>query len=142
MPVRCVPDGTLPAETVSSVDPSVDRITELVAGQTGTLAGAAGAERTAAIMRLVLRHWPHEHLRTIAREGGRNHADLIHVGKLLKSQVREQYEARHGVSPTWGIVLAPLLDAVWLVVVESWFRDKDFRVTLRVVSKRIAEREA
>jgi LmbE family N-acetylglucosaminyl deacetylase len=137
-----VPDREVPEAAVSSVDPSVDRITELVAGQTGTLAGAAGKDRTAALMRLVLRHWPHEHLRTIAREGGKNHADLIHVGKLLKSQVREQYEARHGVSPTWGVVLAPLLDAIWLVVVESWFRDPDFRVTLRVVSKKIAEREA
>jgi hypothetical protein len=124
------------------VDPSVERITDLVAGQAGTLAEKAGAERTAALMRLVLRHWPHEHLRVIAREGGKNHADLIHVGRLLRSQVREQYEARHGVSPTWGVVLAPLLNAIWLVVVEAWFRDVDFRVTLKVVSKRIADREA
>jgi len=124
------------------VDPSVERITDLVAGQAGTLAEKAGGERTAALMRLVLRHWPHEHLRVIAREGGKNHADLIHVGRLLRSQVREQYEARHGVSPTWGVVLAPLLNAIWLVVVEAWFRDPDFRVTLKVVSKRIADREA
>ena len=124
------------------MDPSVERITDLVAGQAGTLAEKAGSERTAALMRLVLRHWPHEHLRAIAREGGKNHADLIHVGRLLRSQVREQYEARHGVSPTWGVVLAPLLNAIWLVVVEAWFRDPDFRVTLKVVSQRIAEREA
>ena len=124
------------------MDPSVERITDLVAGQAGTLTEKAGSERTAALMRLVLRHWPHEHLRVIAREGGKNHADLIHVGRLLRSQVREQYEARHGVSPTWGVVLAPLLNAIWLVVVEAWFRDPDFRVTLKVVSKRIAEREA
>ena len=124
------------------MDPSVERITDLVAGQAGTLAEKAGSERTAALMRLVLRHWPHEHLRVIAREGGKNHADLVHVGRLLRSQVREQYEARHGVSPTWGVVLAPLLNAIWLVVVEAWFRDVDFRVTLKVVSKRIADREA
>ena len=124
------------------MDPSVERITDLVAGQAGTLAEKAGSERTAALMRLVLRHWPHEHLRVIAREGGKNHADLIHVGRLLRSQVREQYEARHGVSPTWGVVLAPLLNAIWLVVVEAWFRDVDFRVTLKVMSKRIADREA
>ena len=124
------------------MDASVERITDLVAGQAGTLAEKAGSERTAALMRLVLRHWPHEHLRVIAREGGRNHADLIHVGRLLRCQVREQYEARHGVSPTWGVVLAPLLNAIWLVVVEAWFRDADFRVTLKVVSQRIADREA
>jgi len=141
MPVRCVPDREVQAREVA-VDPSVDRIADLVAQQTGTLASAAGAERTAAIMRLVLRHWPHEHLRVIAREGGKNHADLVHVGRLLRCQVREQYEARHGVSPTWGVVLQPLLDAIWLVVVEHWFRDRDFRVTLKVVSKRIAEKEA
>lgn len=124
------------------MEPDADRIAEVVTQQTGTLASAAGAERTAAIMRLVLRHWPHEHLRVIAREGGRNHADLVHVGQLLRRQVREQYEARHGVSPTWGVVLQPLLDAVWLVVVEQWFRDTDFRATLKVVSKRIADGEA
>ena len=123
------------------MNPSVERIADLVAGQAGTLAEKAGGERTAALMRLVLRHWPHEHLRLIAREGGKNHADLIHVGRLLRSQVREQYEARHGVSPTWGVVLAPLLNAIWLVVVEAWFRDVDFRVTLKVVSQRIADRE-
>jgi len=141
VPVQGVPGREVPAAEVS-VEPSVDRITELVAGQTGSLAAQAGPERTAALMRLVLRHWPHEHLRLIARDGGKNHADLVHVGKLLRAQVREQYEARHGVSPTWNIVLGPLLDAMWLTVVESWFRDKDFRVTLKVVSKRIAEREA
>ena len=124
------------------MDPSVERITDLVAGHTGTLAEKAGSERTAALMRLVLRHWPHEHLRVIVREGGKNHADLIHVGRLLRSQVREQYEARHGVSPTWDVVLAPLLNAIWLVVVDAWFRDVDFRVALKVVSKRIADKEA
>lgn len=123
------------------MEPDADRIAQVIAGQCGTLTAAAGPERTAAILRLVLRHWPHEHLRVIARDGGRNHADLVHVGRLLRSQVREQYEARHGISPTWTVTLQPLLEAAWLILCELWFRDVDIRATLRVVSKRIAERE-
>lgn len=125
-----------------AVDPEPDRIAELIVNQAGGLAQAAGPERTAALMRLVLRHWPHEHLRTIARAGGKNHAELVHVGRLLRAQVREQYEARHGISPTWGVALEPLLDAAWLILVELWFRDLDMRATLRVVSKRIADKDA
>lgn len=120
----------------------MDRISDLVQQQTGTLTAAAGPERTSDLIRLVLRHWPHEHLRLIVRAGGKNHKDLIHVGRLLRCQVRERWEARHGISPTWQTIVSPLLDAVWLVLVEHWFRDTDFRVTLRVVSKRIADKEA
>lgn len=124
------------------MDQSVERIAELVAGRVGQLAVAAGPERTLAMTRLVLRHWPHEHLRILARAGGRNHADLVHVGRLLRCQVREQWEARHGISPSWLTTMSPLLDAMWLVVVEDWWRDKDYRVTLRVLSQRIADKEA
>lgn len=120
----------------------MDRIGDLILGQTGTLADAAGPERTTALVRLVLRHWPHEHLRMLARAGGKNHADLVHVGKLLRCQVRERWEARYGISPTWVTTMSPLLDALWLITVEHWWRDTDFRVTLKVVSKRIADGEA
>lgn len=124
------------------MDQSVERIVELVSGRVGQLAVAAGPERTLAMMRLVLRHWPHEHLRILARAGGKHHADLVHVGRLLRCQVREQWEARHGISPSWLTTMSPLLDAMWLVVVEDWWRDKDYRVTLRVLSQRIVDKEA
>ena len=117
----------------------LERLTEQVAGMAGRLAEDVGRERMGAIMRLVIRHWPHEHLRIIARSGGRHHADLPHVGKLLHAQVREQWEARNGISPDWELVLAKAANACWLVLLELWFRDKDFRVALKVLTRKIAE---
>lgn len=131
-----MPDRNLPAEV--SVEP-VERLTDQVSRHLGGLADECGPERLGAILRLVIRHWPHEHLRIIARSGGRNHADLVHVGKLLHAQVREQWEARNGISPDWDLVLARAANACWLVLLELWFRDTDFRVTMKVLSKRIAE---
>ena len=131
-----VPDRQLPAEVI--VEP-LERLTEQVAGMAGRLAEDVGRERMGALMRLVIRHWPHEHLRIIARSGGRNHADLVHVGKLLHAQVREQWEARNGISPDWDLVLAKAVSACWLVLLEFWFRDTDFRVTLKVLTRKIAE---
>lgn len=117
----------------------VQRLTDQIARQLGGIGEDCGAERLGAIMRLVIRHWPHEHLRIIARSGGRNHADLPHVGKLLAAQVREQWEARNGISPDWDLVLSRAANACWLVLLELWFRDKDFRVTLKVLTRKIAE---
>ena len=117
----------------------VQRLTDQIASQLGSIAEDCGEHRLGAIMRLVIRHWPHEHLRIIARSGGRNHADLVHVGRLLAAQVREQWEARHGISPDWDLVLARAANACWLVLLELWFRDRDFRVTLKVLSRKIAE---
>ena len=117
----------------------VQRLTDQIARQLGGISDDCGAERLGAIMRLVIRHWPHEHLRIIARSGGRNHADLPHVGKLLAAQVREQWEARNGISPDWELVLAKAASACWLVLLELWFRDQEFRVTLKVLTRKIAE---
>lgn len=136
VPVQDVPGRNLPAEV--SVEP-LERLTDQIAGQLGGIATDCGAARLGAIMRLVIRHWPHEHLRIIARNGGRNHADLVHVGRLLAAQVREQWEARNGISPDWELVLAKAANACWLVLLELWFRDVDFRATLKVLTKRIAE---
>lgn len=118
---------------------SLDRLTDQIAGNLGGIVADCGRPRLGAIMRLVIRHWPHEHLRIIARSGGRNHADLVHVGKLLHAQVREQWEARNGISPDWDLVLAKATNACWLVLLELWFRDVDFRATLKVLTKKIAE---
>lgn len=131
-----VPDWQMPSEVI--VEP-VQRLTDQIARQLGGIAEDCGVERLGAIMRLVIRHWPHEHLRIIARSGGRNHADLVHVGKLLAAQVREQWEARNGISPDWELVLAKAANACWLVLLELWFRDTDFRVTLKVLTRKIAE---
>ena len=126
----------MPTEVI--VEP-VERLADQIAKQLGGIAEDCGAARLGAIMRLVIRHWPHEHLRIIARSGGKNHADLVHVGRLLAAQVREQWEARNGISPDWDLVLARAANACWLVLLELWFRDTDFRVTLKVLTRKIAE---
>lgn len=117
----------------------LERLTDQIASRVGGLVDDCGEARLGAILRLVIRHWPHEHLRIIARSGGRNHADLMHVGKLLHAQVREQWEARNGISPDWDIVLARAANACWLVILELWWRDADFRAALKVLTKRISE---
>lgn len=116
----------------------LERLAEQIASRVGSLVDDCGSARLGAIMRLVVRHWPHEHLRIIARSGGRNHADLVHVGKLLHAQVREQWEARNGISPDWDLVLSRAANACWLVLLELWFRDTDFRVTLKLLTKKVA----
>jgi hypothetical protein len=136
LPVQDLPKWEMPTEVI--VEP-VERLTDQISRQLGGIAEDCGAARLGAIMRLVIRHWPHEHLRIIAREGGRNHADLVHVGRLLSAQVREQWEARNGISPDWELVLAKAASACWLVLLELWFRDTDFRVTLKVLTRKIAE---
>ena len=73
------------------------------------------------------------------RSGGKNHADLVHVGRLSAAQVREPWEAMNGISPDGDLVLARAANACWLVLLELWFRDRDFRVTLKVLSRKIAE---
>jgi len=136
LPVQDVPKWEMPTEVI--VEP-VERLTDQIAKHLGSIAEDCGAARLGAIMRLVIRHWPHEHLRIIARSGGKNHADLVHVGRLLAAQVREQWEARNGISPDWDLVLARAANACWLVLLELWFRDTDFRVTLKVLTRKIAE---
>jgi hypothetical protein len=136
LPLQDLPKWEMPTEVI--VEP-VQRLTDQIAQQLGGLVDDCGAARLGAIMRLVIRHWPHEHLRIIARSGGKNHADLVHVGRLLAAQVREQWEARNGISPDWDLVLARAANACWLVLLELWFRDTDFRVTLKVLTRKIAE---
>jgi len=121
-----------------SVEP-LERLTEQVTGQLGGIATDCGAARLGAIMRLVIRHWPHEHLRVLARAGGRNHADLVHVGRLLRCQVREQWEARHGAGPLWDSLLGGTTSAIGVVILDLWWPSRPWRAILRAMGRAVAD---
>jgi len=87
---------------------------------------------------LVVRHWPHTHLEEIL-PGGRNHAIIPHVMRLVRAQVREQWEARHGVAPIWDAVLSGAADLIASIVLELWWSREGWRIRLRAMTRRLGE---
>lgn len=118
---------------------ALTRLTAHVTGLAGQRARMAGRERTAELVRLVIRHWPHNHLDAIQRAGGRNHVAVKHAMALVRAQVREQYEARHGIGPLWNLFLAGYVATIAQAVVELWFSDTAWRVILRGLSRQISD---
>lgn len=90
------------------------------------------------LARLVVRHWPHAHLDAIERHGGRNHKAIDHAVALVRAQVREQWEARHGVGPLWPLLLRGTVDAISTVVLGLWWSDPQMRLVLRELAARLA----
>lgn len=82
------------------------------------------------LTRLVVRHWPHAHLREVERAGGKNHKGLTHAMALVRAQVREQWEARHGVGPIWPMLYAGRVQAIAHVLLELWWQDGGWRQRL------------
>lgn len=121
---------------------ALDRLTSHVTGLAGQRARMAGRERTAELVRLVVRHWPHEHLKAIQRAGGKNHVAVHHAMALVRAQVREQYEARHGVGPLWNLFLAGFVATISQAIVELWFRDSAWRILLHGLSRQIGEAQS
>lgn len=83
---------------------------------------------------LVVRHWPHYHLEAIL-PFGRNHKALEHAMVLVRSQVREQWEARHGIGPLWCLALAPAVAAISRVLLDLWFSTPEWRSALLAMSR-------
>jgi hypothetical protein len=117
---------------------ALDWLNAHVTGLIGQRARMAGRERTAELVGLVVRHWPHNHLDAIQRAGGKNHVAVRHAMALVRAQVREHYEARHGVGPLWNLFLAGFVASISQAVVELWFGDASWRVILRGLSRQIA----
>lgn len=95
--------------------------------------------RVDAITRLVLRHWPHRHLLDAEQIGGRHHASVSHALTLMRSQVREQWEARHGAGPLWDSLLGGTTTATGLVVLDLWWPSKSWRAILLSMSRSLAD---
>lgn len=85
------------------------------------------AERMDELTRLVVWHWPHRHLEASEMAGGKLHKSVDHAMTLLRAQVREQWEARHGIGPLWQMLLAGTVEGISHVVLGLWFADTRWR---------------
>lgn len=97
--------------------------------------GLRGDRRIDELTALVIRHWPHAHLEEIL-PAGKNHAAVPHIMRLVGAQVREQWEARHGLGPIWVSVLGQAVDAISEIVLELWFSREGWRIRLRAMTRR------
>jgi hypothetical protein len=116
----------------------LDHLTESCRTAAGGRARVAGKRATAELVKLVVRHWPHAHLRDLLKRGGKNHATLDHAMLLVRAQVREHWEARHGVGPMWAMVHQGLVSVICHVLAESWFRDPLVREPMKRLSRDIS----
>jgi hypothetical protein len=49
----------------------------------------------------------------------------------MRAQVREQWEARHGVGPLWHLVLSGAVVSISIAVMDLWWSDPRWRIKLR-----------
>lgn len=109
--------------------------------QLGHRAKKAAEWRVDELTRLVVRHWPHKHLEAAMDAGGKNSKALDHAVALCRAQVREQWEARQGISPMYDILLTHTAAAITHVILSLWASDDRWRLGLRAMSRRIAAGE-
>jgi len=83
------------------------------------------------LTRLVVRYWPHIHLEDIERLGGPNHKAIDHTMTLVRAQVRERWEAIHGVGPLWPMILGGTVTNICHVILGLWFSDTLWRDRLK-----------
>jgi CO dehydrogenase/acetyl-CoA synthase delta subunit len=105
----------------------------------GTRVTYAHAWRVDALSRLVLRHWPHAHLEDAVVAGGRNSIAVTHAMTLMRSQVREQWEARQGSGPLWDLVLGGTVTATGMILLDLWWPSPGWRSILVAMSRSLAD---
>jgi hypothetical protein len=119
--------------------PDLEALVAWTRQKLGVRAIAAGPAATEELIRLLLRHWPHHGLDRLASHS-QHHRGIVHVGLLARAQVREVWEARHGVSPEWEAIHSGLVGVAWLILLEAWFVDHGKRVQFRAYSRALAPR--
>jgi hypothetical protein len=119
-------------------DDAFEQLTAHVRYRLGTRVDYARPWRVNELTKLVVRHWPHSHLEAVAAAGP-NHKDVDHAMALVRAQVREQWEARHGIGPLWGLVLAGTVSGTCQVILGLWWSDERWRAGLREMSRRAVE---
>jgi hypothetical protein len=97
----------------------------------------AQAWRVDELTGLVVRYWPHRHLEAVL-PAGRNHAAIGHAMRLVKAQVREHWEAEHGIGPLWSLVLDGTVDGISVCLLDLWFSHDRWRCSLRAMARRPA----
>jgi len=113
--------------------------------------------RYAALLALVVRHWPHQELLTLlfdvvadvgcrgpvlfspgspglARVCGHRQCDAIR--SVHFARVREHYEHLHGQDSRWQTTLADSLRLQWSTLLTAWMTDGSSRGTLARLSRR------
>ena len=109
-----------------SVDP-LEQLSAHVRYRMGERVHYCKSWRVDELTRLVVRHWPRQHLEAAERAGGRLHKSVDHAMILVRAQVREQWEARHGVGPLWQMLLAGTAVGICHVILELWWQDGGWR---------------
>jgi hypothetical protein len=125
-------------EIAAMADAALEKLQKHVRYQLGHKAKLAAPWRVDELTRLTVRHWPHHHLEAAMSAGGKNHKALEHAVTLCRAQVREQWEARQGVSPMYDLVLTHTTAAIAHVILELWASDDRWRAGLRAMSRRQA----
>jgi hypothetical protein len=117
------------------VDDAIAQLQAHVRYRLGSRVTYAQPWRVDALTRLVLRHWPHRHLEDSVVAGGRHHAAVNHAMLLMRSQVREQWEARRGAGPLWDAVLGGTVTAIGVVVLDLWWPSPGWRRILLAMGR-------
>lgn len=86
------------------------------------------------LTRLVVRFWPHRHLEEIAKRGGKNHKAVDHTMTLVRAQVRERWEAEHGLGPLWQCLLGGTVGTISTILLARWWAEPAWRERLRELS--------
>lgn len=124
-----------PGDRVPELEP-IDQLAAHVRSQLGSRIQYCHAWRANELTRLVVRHWPHGHLESA---GGKNCRTIDHALLLMRCQVREHWEARHGIGPLWDLILGGTVTAIAHVVLPLWFSDDRWRAALRSMARRLAD---
>ena len=114
----------------------IDQLLAHVRSQLGIRVQYCQAWRADELTKLVVRHWPHKHLEDVE---GKNCKSIDHAMLLMRCQVREQWEARHGIGPLWDLVLGGTVAAIGHVVLSLWFSDDRWRAGLRAMARKLAD---
>lgn len=112
------------------------QLVEHVRYRIGGRGNMVGPTRCDELTRLVLMHWPNRHLEAAMAEGGSSKA-IDHALVLLRAQVREQWEARHGIGPSWAMLMAPTTAAIAHVLLELWSSDRLWAVRIEEIGNKL-----
>ena len=117
---------------------TLEQLSAHVRYRLGQRVAHAQAWRVDELTALTVRYWPHRHLEAILPQG-RHHAAIGHAMVLCRAQVREHWEAVHGIGPLWRLVLSDTVDGISLCLLDLWFATDRWRASLRAMARRIPE---
>jgi hypothetical protein len=119
-------------------DPDLEQLAAHMRYRLAALVSQADGWRIDELTTLIVRLWPHTTLESI-RTHGRNHAVIPKSLRLLRAQVREQWELRHGITPLWDSVLQGATDMISATVLDLWWESDGWRCRLRAMARRQRE---